>query len=332
MLDYAAISIHADARQKVLRLTENDVFMWVNPLDRVGGIRLFTPVFFAGGTAIYYNGVVFIKEFFQTIEKYGVTSIHLQSFALAILLENDAKAFKTYENQLKTFNISGGLIPEKNKVLLQTLLPKTRLFIMYGATEVSPIACFEYSLYPPKSNCVGKPFQCTSVKLIDDDEKTMTTTSKDNPGIIVCESKTTMRGYWNAPELTERFLKDRTIITTDIGYYDSDGFLYLMGRRDDVIVSGGYKIAPYEIENVTMQMSGVLECVCIPSKDKLLGSVPSLFVVMEKDVEFSAKKILDFLSDRLETYKLPRSIRQLESFPRLGETQKINREAIKNYD
>jgi long-chain acyl-CoA synthetase len=179
---------------------------------------------------------------------------------------------------------------------------------------------------------VGKLLPGSELFFIDEDGNPVDATGPDSFGIIACSNDSMMLGYWKAPELTEQALKDGRIIMTDVGYMDSDGYLYLMGRRDDVIVSGDHKIAPYEIENIVMQMPDIAECACIASPNSTLGAVPKLFVSMKRGAEFSHSVISKYISERLESHKMPRIIRVIDSFPRVGESTKIDRRKLTEYD
>jgi acyl-coenzyme A synthetase/AMP-(fatty) acid ligase len=102
-----------------------------------------------------------------------------------------------------------------------------------------------------------------------------------------------------------------------------------LGRSDDVIVSGGFKIAPYEIEEAALKMDGVSECVCVGVPDKVLTNAPKLFVKMNHSAAFNAREIYNFLAQRLENFKLPRTIQEVDDFPRVGNTNKINRKGLR---
>lgn len=332
MNSYASHLASAFMRCKSYAITENDVYCWVRPLDRESGIRHFGVALAAGCTAVHYNGIVFVGSFLKSIKKYSITTIHIQSFSTTILLKTAPDALSEFRNQLRAMTFSSGAMPERHREQIRKLLPKTRLFVQYSSTEVSAISYYEYSLCPGKENCVGKPFPGVTLYMLDDDGKPIQNTSKSGLGIVSCESITTMMGYWKDPELTAKTICNGRAVMTDVGYIDSDGFLYLMGRSDDVIVSGGHKIAPYEIENIAAKMEDISECVCVPAPNDILGSVPKLFVSMNKGAEFSAKAIYEFLSERIETYKLPRVIREIESFPRVEGSQKISRRELLHYD
>jgi len=332
MINHKTCFLHSATSHNVYNNLENDVFLWSFPLDRVGGIRLFGSSFLIGATVVYSSGVVFVKDFFDVLDEYNVSVIYLDPFSLSILLGSDANTFTKYTDQLKALSLSGSMILETHKQQICSLLPKTRLFSFYSSTEISNITSYEFSRYPDLENCVGKPIPNTKIYILNDDGDPMETTSKDNIGVISCENERMMMGYWKDPELTGSVLNNGRIVMTDVGYIDDDGYLYIMGRRDDVIVTGGHKVAPYEIENIAMKMPGISECACIPVKNDILGNVPNLFVVMKANYEFSANEIYKFLAQRLETFKLPRVIRQLDCLPKLGLAQKIDRRALKEYE
>ena len=92
--------------------------------------------------------------------------------------------------------------------------------------------------------------------------------------------------------------------------------IYLLGRQGDVISSGGNKIAPGEIEDVTLEMEEVLECACVPVPHPILGQEPKLFVVIKKDAVFDEEKIHQHLKERVENYKVPKLIVELDKLPR----------------
>jgi len=331
MLSFQALVASGKAWGEAFGITENTVYLFMQPLDRVGGVRSPAAAFLAGGTVVHYGEIVFIGGYFQAIKKYGATVLHINFSGATILLKGAPTAFGDYAEQLDTIFVGGGVLPESFKNQLRKLLPKTRLFTLYGATEASPIAYFEFSRYPNKPFCAGIISPFVKVEFLDEDGKLMYNVSKDNIGIIACESETAMLGYWNDPELTEKTLCGKRLIMTDMGYIGDDGFLYIVGRRDDVIVSGGYKIAPYEIEEIARQLPGIEDCVCIPIEDVTLGYVPKLFVKIEDGVNLSEKEIYRYLSLNLETFKLPRAIQQINAIPRVGETRKIDRRSLKEY-
>jgi long-chain acyl-CoA synthetase len=324
MLSMKSITEYINARYLAYGVDNEEVLLSVQPLDRVNGVKKCCAPLLNGGTLVHFTGVIFMADLFAAIKQYKVSTLSLQATVLSIMLNMARHMFADISVQIRIVSISGSLLSETHHRALRELLPDTKIFVYYGATEISPISCYEVKdEYKP--NCVGKPSQITRVLFVDEHGDAMENTSKSNCGIIACESATMMLGYWNAPELTAETIIDGRIILTDMGYMDSDGFLYLVGRRDDVIVSGGQKIAPYEIEEIVTQMPEVSECACVPHKDAVLGYVPRLFVAVKNGEEFSAKKISNYLSARIENFKMPRTILEIEKMPRVHGTNKIDR-------
>jgi long-chain acyl-CoA synthetase len=210
------------------------------------------------------------------------------------------------------------------------LLPNVRLFITYGSTEATGSAHFEFSKYAPKPNCVGIENVNSKIVFVDDSGNLIGRATPDNPGIVATEGDTVMLGYWKDPELTAKYLINGKLISADLGYRDENGFIYVVGRRDDVIISGGNKISPFEIEDAVIELDDVKECACIPIPDKIygMGSVPKLFVVMKTGREFSQNEILRHLFEKLELFKLPRVIEQIDALPRTEGVGKISRKNL----
>ena len=114
-----------------------------------------------------------------------------------------------------------------------------------------------------------------------------------------------MEGYLHDEALTKQTMDDRYVYTNDIGYIDDEGFVYIISRKDDVINSGGLKIAPTDVENIALQVEGIKECLVIAEKDPILTYVPKLLVVAE---DLDLEKLRQHLKNNLEPYKVPRSI------------------------
>ena len=124
-----------------------------------------------------------------------------------------------------------------------------------------------------------------------------------------------MKGYLDEPELTAKTVVDGFIRTSDLGKRDEAGRIYMLGRADDVIITGGSKVSPEEIEEVAKAFPGISECACCGADDKLLGKVPMLYIVQSGD-GVDLKEMLKYLKDKLEGYKLPKQIIPVPELPR----------------
>lgn len=310
-----------------LGLNGDDVFLRVQPLERAGGVFHFLSVVIVGATVVHHEGVVFAKGLFQAIEKYSVTATYMQPPMVGILLGADEEKFAGAFGRLRLFTMGGTAISEAYKAKLAALMPNTECNVIYAATECIKITKYRFDNDLGKPNCVGKPVEGATVVICD--EKGEKLYGADTQGVIAVSGSAVFKGYWKDDKLTEQVLHNGRLLMTDIGYMDDEGYLYVLGRRDDVIVSGGYKIAPYEVEEAAMAFGGVAECACIGVPDKVLGEIPKLFVKMQAGTEFSSKEIYDYLAGHLESYKLPRAIVEVEEFPRMGNVPKINRKELR---
>lgn len=125
-----------------------------------------------------------------------------------------------------------------------------------------------------------------------------------------------MRGYYQAPELNKETFREGYIVTQDLAYQGEDGMIYLLGRKGDVIQSGGNKISPQEIEEVALLHQDISDCACIPVDNPVLGQEPKLFYSLEKGRQTEEDEIYRFLKERLEGYKVPKQLEKLEKIPR----------------
>jgi Acyl-CoA synthetases (AMP-forming)/AMP-acid ligases II len=139
---------------------------------------------------------------------------------------------------------------------------------------------------------------------------------KSGVGDIEIKAPNVAKGYLNKPEkFAQKITKDGYFITGDIGYLDEESFLYVKGRKDDMIISGGENIYPEEIENIYNKISGIKDIIIIGANDETWGQVPVAYVVLEKNVKLSGQELITFGRKRLAHYKVPRQFRQIKQFP-----------------
>ena len=135
-----------------------------------------------------------------------------------------------------------------------------------------------------------------------------------------------MPGYLKEPEITKEVLDDEgTLYTNDLGYMGEDGFVYLLGRKGDVINMGGIKIAPSEIEEVVAQNEMIKECACIPIPDEITGEAPKLFIVINEGYEYDEKALHKFMTDKLEAIRVPKVVQVIDELPRTFNGKVIKR-------
>jgi len=185
----------------------------------------------------------------------------------------------------------------------------------YGLTETSPVISLNMP-HAHKIGSVGKPLASVDVKFADDDE-------------IWVKGPNVMKGYYKQPELTDEVItKDGWFKTGDIGKLDNDGFLFITGRKKDMIISSGENIFPAEIEHVLSEHPEIVECAVIGVTDKRRGEVPKAFIVCNKDKEVKDHDIKDFCRGKLANFKIPAHIEIRPELPK-GPTGKILKKVLK---
>ena len=148
-------------------------------------------------------------------------------------------------------------------------------------------------------------------------------------GLLASAGPMNMSGYWKEPELTAQTLQEGYVLTADLSYIDADGYVYVLGRADDVINYKGIKISPEEIEEVAADCPMVADCACVPMNDELAGQVPKLFVVPADGVEYSETALFGFLKERVDDNRMPRVIEQIDEIPRTYNGKILRKELIK---
>lgn len=304
-----------EAQNAVLNYSIDNVWLIPTPMNHAAGLRKTHMSMVRGSTVLLMNGFTNLKLFFQNIKEHKVTSIYLPPAGVHYILMLASKELAKYDEQLDFLYSSSSALPSGDKEKLIKLLPNVRKFDAYGGSEVGAVCYIDYNAIKGNTKCVGKANPGVDIYIVDENYNRMEQADENNPGIIAICSNTVTAGYWNEPELTANTIRDGVIYMTDLGYI-KDGYLYLVGRRDDVINVGGLKIAPTEVEDVAMQHPLVNECVCIPYQDRVYGRVVKMLVRVNEGYSLNADELAAFIENKLEAYKVPKYIESIEEIPR----------------
>jgi len=164
-----------------------------------------------------------------------------------------------------------------------------------------------------KAESAGKPYFNVDIRIVGLEGEDL---GLDTTGEIVVRGPNVMSGYWNRPEATAATIKDGWLFTGDMGKFDKDGYLYIIDRRKDMILSGGENIYPAEIERVIMEMPGVAETAVIGVPDEKWGEVPKVFLVKRGEAYPSKEEVIAYCRSKLAGYKVPKHIEYLDELPR----------------
>ena len=297
------------------------------PLSHSHGLRRYYANMLNGSSVVIMGSVVFTQEIFDAVEKYGVTAMDLVPAALASILKLSEDQIGDYKEQIDYVQLGSAPIPNQDKETLRRLLPNSRLYNFYGTTESGCSCIIDFNRYPEKKNCIGRPTCNADFAFFNENGEKIDATL-ENPGFLSCKGDMNMVGYYQDEALSQSILHQGYIRTEDLAYIDEDGMICLLGRQSDVIVTGGNKIAPSEIEDAAGRIDSVEECACVPVKSELLGQEPKLYVVMKEGYSFDAEKIYQFLKESLENYKVPKIIVEIEKLPRTYNGKILKRELM----
>ena len=185
----------------------------------------------------------------------------------------------------------------------------------YGLTESTSLGISNPVLGLKKVGSIGIPFPDTEVRLLDIEEG-KEEVPVGEPGEIVLKSPLVMQGYWNNPEETARQLRDGWLYTGDIATRDEDGYIFVVDRKKDMIIAGGYNIYPREIDEVLYSHPKIADAVSVGVKDQYRGETVKAYVVLKPGETASAGEIMDFCRERLAAYKSPKIVEFRDSLPK----------------
>jgi long-chain acyl-CoA synthetase len=194
----------------------------------------------------------------------------------------------------------------------------------YGLSETSPVASFNHLDREHKPGSIGTPIHGVEMKVVDEDDNEL---PPGEVGEIVIRGHNVMKGYWNRADATAEVMRDGWLHTGDMARVDEDGYFFIVDRKKDMIIRGGYNVYPREIEEVLYEHPAVLEAGVIGVPDPAMGEEVAAAVVLRPDAEATADDIRSFVKERVAAYKYPRHIWFTDELPK-GPTGKILKREI----
>ena len=185
----------------------------------------------------------------------------------------------------------------------------------WGMTESTSLGISNPVMGLKKAGSVGIPFPDTDVRLVDPVEG-REDVPPGEPGELIIKSPLVMKGYWNSPEETAGQIRDGWLYTGDMAVMDEDGYIFIVDRKKDMIISGGFNIYPREIDEVLYSHPKVADAVSVGIKDLYRGETVKAYIVLKDGEEAAEQEILDFCRSRLAAYKVPKLVEFREELPK----------------
>jgi len=307
-------------------VTHNDVYLNVFPMFHTGGLFVYTlPQVIFGGTTI------FIKQFdpvqvLSLLEREKVTVFAAVPTMYQML--TTASNWNDVDLSSLRFCTSGGAPLPVPLVEKYTKEKNIRFKQGFGMTEFGPGI---FALAPEdairKAGSIGRPNFFVDAKVVDDANRFL---GSNEAGELVLKGPSYCSGYFNNPQATEEAVDERGYFHTgDVAQYDEDGYFFIVDRKKDMFISGGENVYPAEIEKVLYQHPSVHMCAVIGLPDPKWGEVGMACVVLKPNLTATEDELLNFMTERLAKYKIPRSVTLIDALP-ISAAGKILKRELRN--
>lgn len=332
MLTHGNWMVAVDAERWVLKLTDEDVMLYIYPLVHIGSSWAIT--------ALRYGATVVFMQRYK-MDKYLRYAAEFRASILCGMppvlndLANGPPGVEEYLRSARVVITGGGPTPQ---VVWEKWVKRFGIPVVnaYGLSETivvgsatSTVPGWEY--YSRGYASVGAPVAYTEVKIVDinDPSKEL---KPGEVGEIALRGPAVAKGYWRNEKATkESFLPDGWFLTGDMGYVDDDGVLYVTDRKKDIIITSGFNVSPAEVENILLQNPKIKEVAVFSIKDERRGEVPAAAVVLKEGVDASEDEIIEWARRHMAGYKVPRKIIFLDEIPKMSGWKVLRRVLREKY-
>ena len=313
MLSHANLLANAEAVVAYLGLGPDDRVLSVLPFYYAYGASVLHTHLISGACVVLAPNLLFPHLVLQALSRERATGFSGVPSTYALLLEHTALGEYDF-SALRYLTQAGGAMSSLLTRRLRAALPHPQLFVMYGQTEAtSRISWLPPEMLEEKLGSVGIPVQGVQWKILREDGSPA---DAGENGEVWVRGPNVMLGYWENAAATASVLVDGWLRTGDLGYLDNDGYLFLLGRRSDMIKTGAHRVHPNDIEEVIAEMPGVTEVAVVGVDDEILGQVIKAFVVAGEMPPRAEDRIKAHCRARLAPYKIPRHVAFVDALPR----------------
>jgi amino acid adenylation domain-containing protein len=313
-----------------LENTPEDIILNTLPLSFDYGLYQLLMTFMLGGTLVLEPSFAFPYRILERLAREKATGFPIVPTMAALLLQmQDLSKFDF--SSLRYISNTAAALPVPHIRRLVELFPTVRIYSMYGLTECKRVAYMPPEKLAQRPSSVGIPMPNCEVFVLDQEGRE---TEPDQVGELVIRGANVMQGYWRSPEETARRFRpgryrgDVLLYSGDLFRRDKEGFLYFVGRRDDMIKTKGERVSPKEIENVICELTGVAEAAVIGVPDDILGQAVKAILVLSDNAILSKNNVLNHCRQNLEPFMVPKHIEFRDAIPKTS-TGKIDKKPLK---
>jgi fatty-acyl-CoA synthase len=335
MLSHKNVSVHALGTIAELNLTDRDVWVHVAPLFHLADAWATWAITWAGGTH------VLVREFdprvvFETIEKEKVTLTNLIPTMLNLMVKHPDVEHHDYRSLRVLLSGGSPIAPEVVRRIIETF--KCDYIQTYGMTETSPyltlsilkdhLKALSYEEQLRFKAKTGREFIGVELRVVNDRGEEVRKDEKE-VGEIIVKGDIVTRGYWKLPEETRKGIREGWLYTGDLAVMDEEGYVTIVDRKKDMILTGGENVYSTEVENTLYMHPAILECAVVGVPDDKWGEVVKGVVVLRTGQQATEQEIVEFCKERMAHYKAPKSIDFIDALPRTG-SGKIHKKSLRD--
>jgi amino acid adenylation domain-containing protein len=295
----------------------DDIILDALPLSFDYGLYQVIMAVMIGGTVVLEPSFVYLHNILKRIAEERVTGFPIVPTMAAMLLKmRDLSAYDL--SGLRYLTNTGAALPVQHIQSLRRLLPHVRIFSMFGLTECKRVGYLDPSELDRRPGSVGQAMPNCEVVIVDENNREV---RPGQVGELIVRGANVMQGYWDDPEMTRcvyqagSYPESRWLRSGDYFRRDEEGFLYFLGRKDDMIKTRGERVAPKEVENVICEMEDVVEVAAIGVPDGILGQAIKVFIASRTD-ELDIKAVMRHCMNRLESFMVPKYVQFVTGLPK----------------
>ena len=291
----------------------HEVFLSLLPFFHVYGLTvcLNLPTLLGATTVPYPQFVP--QEVLKAINKYRPTIFPSAPAIFKVLLQQ--KNINQFNLTSINYCVTGSAPMPKDLSKKFKEITGAEIIEGFGLTEASPITHLNPLKGKKKFGSIGLPFPDTDAAIVDIKTGTKLLPSNE-PGELIIRGPQVMKGYWKKPEETKQTLRNGWLYTGDIAYMDDEGYFFIVDRKKDLIISGGYNIYPREIEEVLYEHPKVADAAVIGVSHKTRGEIVKAYIVPKPGVTLDKREIISFCRQKLANYKVPKKIEIRDELPK----------------
>ncbi|HEY2989753.1 MAG TPA: AMP-binding protein [Candidatus Binatia bacterium] len=300
-----------------LENTSEDIILNVLPLSSSYGLYQVLMGFKVGATVILERSLAYPHTLVERLVEERVTGLAVVPTVAAVLLQLDLTQYRF--PCLRYITNAGAALPTQYVTKLRKLFPQTRLYLMYGLTECKRVSYLAPEQVERRPNSVGKAMPNTEVYIVDENGRRL---PAGHVGELVVRGSTIMKGYWKLPEETAKMLKpgpvpgERVLYTGDLFRTDEEGYLYWVGRRDEMIKCRSEKVSPTEVENVLYSLPGVDMAAVIGVPHEVLGQAIKAVITLKPGAQLAENDVLRHCARHLENFMIPTIVEFRATMPK----------------